>query len=630
MRSFSSSVHNVLGVEQPQVNGNDYLKRLKSKIHTFTDGLIRSVKYIFDDERSLSEGNGSGNDDARCSLHKAAMNGNWETAEQLERENLGILSVVISEDRNETALHIATRCNQVGFVQKLVARLSDEDLGIENSYGNTALCIAATLGGLDIAKSMVEKRKDLIGGSRNVTPVLIAARYKHNDMVSYLLSQKDHIAPEMELELLVGAISANHYDIALIILKGKDWLATKLDINQDTLLHTLLHIMARKPNTIASYKMTAKWQSCIEKSVFKCLCKKTTMEIKAHQMVANMWSIVKTNATSKENLMNFVIHPSSMLHDAARVGNVEFLEILLHENPDLLRIFDNDGKSIFHVAVENRQEGVFNLIYDMKLFNPDDLLYYFDAKKISLLELAAKSANPKHLDRVSGAVFQMHSELLWFKVVENIVELTTRVKRSGGETAREIFTREHKELKEEGEKWVKRTANSCMLVATLIATVVFTAAFTVPGGKNESSGLPIFVEKKWFTVFVISDGIALVSSSTAILLFLSILTSRCAENDFLFWLPLELVCGLGSLFVSVLCMVLAFGAAFFLYYGKDTALLPLMITGMAAVPIFWFCVLQWKLWAHALVSLHASTVFCLLRNRKTSILKAITNGVFVR
>ena len=164
-------------------------------------------------ERSLSEGNGSGNDDARCSLHKAAMNGNWETAEQLERENLGILSVVISEDRNETALHIATRCNQVGFVQKLVARLSDEDLGIENSYGNTALCIAATLGGLDIAKSMVEKRKDLIGGSRNVTPVLIAARYKHNDMVSYLLSQKDHIAPEMELELLVGAISANHYGL---------------------------------------------------------------------------------------------------------------------------------------------------------------------------------------------------------------------------------------------------------------------------------------------------------------------------------------------------------------------------------------------------------------------------------
>ncbi|XP_023520198.1 ankyrin repeat-containing protein NPR4-like [Cucurbita pepo subsp. pepo] len=181
---------------------------------------------------------------------------------------------------------------------------------------------------------------------------------------------------------------------------------------------------------------------------------------------------------------------------------------------------------------------------------------------------------------------------------------------------RELFTQQHKELVKEAEKWVKSTANSCMLVATLIATVVFAAAFTVPGGNDENNGSPMFLNHKWFTVFVVSDAIALISSSTSILLFLSILTSRYAESDFLFWLPLELVLGLGSLFVSVLGMVLAFSACFFLHYGRHISWIPLLITGMAIVPIYWFCVLQWKLWADGLAALHASGMSYLLKDRQ--------------
>ena len=163
---------------------------------------------------------------------------------------------------------------------------------------------------------------------------------------------------------------------------------------------------------------------------------------------------------------------------------------------------------------------------------------------------------------------QMMTKFMYvLKDVENILERTMRIKK-GKRTTRELFTQEHKELVKEAEKWVKSTANSCMLVATLIATVVFAAAFTVPGGNDENNGSPMFLSHKWFTVFVVSDAIALISSSTSILLFLSILTSRCAETDFLFWLPLELVLGLGSLFLSVLGMVLAFSACFFLHYGR--------------------------------------------------------------
>ena len=60
-----------------------------------------------------------------------------------------------------------------------------------------------------------------------------------------------------------------------------------------------------------------------------------------------------------------------------------------------------------------------------------------------------------------------------------------------GKTAQDIFTEQHKDLLENSEKWMKDTSNSCMVVTALIATTMFAAAYTVPGGNNES-GIPIF------------------------------------------------------------------------------------------------------------------------------------------
>lgn len=57
----------------------------------------------------------------------------------------------------------------------------------------------------------------------------------------------------------------------------------------------------------------------------------------------------------------------------------------------------------------------------------------------------------------------------------------------------ELFTIEHKDLMTASEKWVKDTASQCMVVTTLIATIVFAAAFTVPGGYDQDKGIPVYV-----------------------------------------------------------------------------------------------------------------------------------------
>ncbi|KAJ0079179.1 hypothetical protein Patl1_24131 [Pistacia atlantica] len=55
-----------------------------------------------------------------------------------------------------------------------------------------------------------------------------------------------------------------------------------------------------------------------------------------------------------------------------------------------------------------------------------------------------------------------------------------------------------------------------------------------------------------------AEVIALSSSSISILMFLSIITSHYVENDFLISLPLNLVVGLLTLFISIGTVTLGF------------------------------------------------------------------------
>ena len=175
-------------------------------------------------------------------------------------------------------------------------------------------------------------------------------------------------------------------------------------------------------------------------------------------------------------------------------------------------------------------------------------------------------------------------------------------KNRKGQTPGDVFTQEHQHLQREGKEWMKDTANYCLIVATLITTVVFAAAFTVPGGSNQETGTPIFLKTNWFRVFFISDAVALVSSSSSILIFLSILTSRFTEMDFLVSLPAKLVLGLTTLFISIAGMVVAFSATCFLIFKSETRRLPVVIIALTGVPIISFVLLHFKLWADIICS----------------------------
>lgn len=177
-------------------------------------------------------------------------------------------------------------------------------------------------------------------------------------------------------------------------------------------------------------------------------------------------------------------------------------------------------------------------------------------------------------------------------------------RNSEGFTAQELFTNEHKELRKNAEDWMKRTAEHCMLISTVIATGVFSAAISLPGGMNDETKEPNYLGKTSFLIFAISDATALISSATAILIFLSILTSRYAEYDFHKSLPFKVITGLITLFISITSMMVAFSCSFFITYNYGLMWVPRFISVFACLPILLCIVLQFSLCLDIIYSIY--------------------------
>ena len=162
---------------------------------------------------------------------------------------------------------------------------------------------------------------------------------------------------------------------------------------------------------------------------------------------------------------------------------------------------------------------------------------------------------------------------------------------TNGKRPRELFTESHKELMKEGEKWMKEIASSCTVVFTLIVTIMFAAAITVPGGNNQDSGFPTFLNEKLFMVFIISDALALASASISLMMSLDILTSSYVEEDFQS-LPKKMIIGLSALFFSVTTMMITFCASLFIILpGKSQVFIPIIC--LISVPIILFTLMQY-------------------------------------
>ncbi|XP_060974718.1 uncharacterized protein LOC133039784 [Cannabis sativa] len=254
--------------------------------------------------------------------------------------------------------------------------------------------------------------------------------------------------------------------------------------------------------------------------------------------------------------------------------------------------------------------------------------------RFTMLHMAGELAPTQVLNLIPGSALQMQRQLQWFKVIINIplllllLFLLSYINRSSAiilevetfagqaieyedsnkQKPKDVFTENHSNLMINGETWMKETSQSCTIVGALIVTIMFTAAFTVPGGNNQDSGYPIFLNKILFKIFMSSDAISLFSSTTSVLMFLSILTSRYTEEDFLYSLPNKMIIGLCTLILSLLTMMIAFCATLsIMFQAQYWILVP--VTSFASIPVLFFIWVQSRPLRQMIMSTYGPSIF---------------------
>ncbi|XP_048435051.1 uncharacterized protein LOC103935347 isoform X2 [Pyrus x bretschneideri] len=551
-----------------------------------------------------------------------------------------------------TALHMAVSMENEYMAKEVVEWMTEEDLEIEDANGVTAIALA-TLIGPEVARCIIEKNKRLLCipcNLQNMIPLIMACHGGHWGLARYLYS----VTP---LEALTSTQDNCRTDIALDLIQRCPNLAFATNSTGKTLLQEL----ACMPSLFLSGTRLRFWQQWIYNSIHIRHASgirdvRIDVQKQANDPVNDQRDlIIRSVMASLRGLVSTVrklfgidhmykmkqIHVQSLevlqgmckmtegvslkqmqgssvqtaLFKAVEHGNDEFLRQLFTANILALGIYDENAKGMFQFSIECRQEKVYNFFHEFIRIMNVRTESRVDKFNNTLLHSAARLSPPAQLKHIQCAALQMQRELQWFKEVEKLVpsKFLEVVNHPDGMTARDLFTKNHKELANEGERSMKATATSCTVVAALIVTIMFIAVFSVPGGSK--AGFPIFLNKRIFMVFIVADVFSLFSSTTSVVTFLGILNSRYAEDDFLKSLPTKMMIGLFTLFSSIVTMMIAFSSTLFLMLeAKKWIVYPMIL--LASVPVVSFVWMQFSLLVEIFISTYGGGIFLINKKSK--------------
>ncbi|KAL9995559.1 putative ankyrin repeat-containing domain, PGG domain, ankyrin repeat-containing domain superfamily [Helianthus debilis subsp. tardiflorus] len=443
-------------------------------------------------------------------LYEASIIGDWETAKIILKKRPDLVRVGLSKNLG-TALHVAATTEEteltLNFVKNLLTMMTAEELELQNQHSNTAFWIASSVGNMKMAIIMMEKNRSLpdIRGAEGYLPLTNAAEAGTDSLVKYLYnnSQKmsgDHWTDNDRNLTLLLCVEHNLFDVALQIVEDNPELAGNTSV---------LEILSRKPDAI----------NMVEKNIFKRIIEpcfrffgmkvqhEAEEDTDALKLLKTIWGhVTRTMCFNEiEDMLNkpptfsteTILKSSRILPVAAERGNTRFIVELLRTYPDLMLYLNEDGLTIFHIAVMHRHHGIYNLLYEIGKASTEDICQYIDKSGNNMLHLVGKSSK-EMAAKTSGASLLMQRELLWFKEVEKMIPAFMREARNKeGQTPYELFSKENEELVSKGLKWMK----DCMVVATLIVTIGFAVAFTVPGGYNQEYAMMATFSASFFVLY---------------------------------------------------------------------------------------------------------------------------------
>ncbi|KAG7947259.1 hypothetical protein I3843_14G085300 [Carya illinoinensis] len=524
-------------------------------------------------------------------LYNVVRDGNLDETKGIIKSLPQALNLEIP-DKGKTALHTAVTFGHEHIVEELVNQMSNdhESLAMYDSDGYTALNLAAVLGNWRMVKCMLRIDFDLISirhSREKDLPVVMAIDFGQIEMARnlyYLAANKGLISQNDNQEI---------QDCATLFTRAiyTGTLGMRIPPVPPTSSETRLNILNEE-----QCQRNQKDQNII--SGIMQLYEMKKIHDQYNELLSLMCKVISKSTT--QQLLDGLVY--SAICRATENGIFEFVSKMLEVDQQFIWARDGYERNIFMLAVLHRHEKIFSILYSRDMMMKyNSLTCLLDVNKNNILHMAGMMEHSTRVNQIPGAALQMQRELQWFKEVERLVHHKQKESTNeNGFTPRQLFTKNHENMMKEGEKWMKDTATSCMVVGILIVTIMFQVAFTLPGDNNRDSGL--------FRVFMIFDALSFFLSSTSVLIFLGILTSRYTEDDFLKNLPRQMIIGLFTLFCSIATMMITFASALLIILNEQLRIsIPLICLG--GVPIFFFLWIQFPILKDMIISTYGPSIF---------------------
>ncbi|QCD88750.1 hypothetical protein DEO72_LG3g3300 [Vigna unguiculata] len=522
-------------------------------------------------------------DETTIKAQRAARSENWRLFKEIFEEDKRRLVERFDLERN-TAIHVATRSNNPGLLRELLEMLSEKErwhaLRKGNCVNNTllheiVLGTAVEMAGVvlefgkeaapeDISEDIPEENKrgpllEIKNGS-----VLPEEGYEihddddENGSADYTRQRNDiESGQQQDKEKFHSSGSPGHekyHACAAFDGIGRIWQLKK----QHKLAEHLSELLVQK-----DFSWQISYHENLQPFIMTpVLSKSDRMKHSHHTKVMHKTNSQMSRSTSYRSITTETTIPHSKNYTplllAAGSGIVEIVGKIIDRFPDAICHVSQDEHNVLHMAVKHRQLKIFNMLRKHSAFK--SLIFRITAEGRTLLHQISRMEFyvEQHLP---GVAFQLQDELRWYERVKHIVPTYYLMHcDKDGLTAEDVLEMEHGEMHKEAKGWIKETAQSCSTVAVLIATVVFAAAYTIPGGTNQTTGFPMFLGSRLFLFYTVSDVVALVSSLASVVMFLSILTSPFELWDFRSTLPRKLSLGFAFLFFSLVCTMLTLSA----------------------------------------------------------------------
>ncbi|CAL4988941.1 unnamed protein product [Urochloa decumbens] len=430
-------------------------------------------------------------------LHIASMHGHERFCKDAIAMNSSLLAAVNIDD--ETPLLIAVTSGHVALASALLVCCHEEEqLGRailkQDKQGCNALHHAIRSGHGKLALELIEEEPGLsqAWNNSNESPMFMAVRRDLTVVFEKLLGIpfSAHCGTR-GYNVLHAAVGNGNPDMVKRIMVARPWLAREEDLSWKTPVHTaayenkidILGLFLEEDRSLGYLNPT---------SGDPLLC---TAAFVGHVGIAQELLKHCRDAPFRTRANGWTCLHTAVYHD-----QMEFAKFVLRSQKlrKLINMQDKSGETALHLAVRK--------------CNPkmvDALLHHRDID-ITVLSRSGQTA--------TWVLFNTSDEaktLNWNEVYMLMLKADPKIATSTDNLHGAVMDEVTNALRKDAKALTEKYTNNTSLVAILIATITFAAAFTLPGGYSSNAyneGYPIMARKVAFQAFLISDTLAMCSS----------------------------------------------------------------------------------------------------------------------